>query len=202
MTTESSRRNIRTGKKYSAIVIGLSSGGMDALKMLIRAVPPDFDLPIIICQHLSPLSDSQWIGIIGKNCAINVKEADEKEKIFNKNIYIAPPNYHLLIESDHTFSLTIDPRESYARPSIDVLFQSAAFAYGPQLVGVVLTGSNHDGAAGLKQIRDCGGLCLVEDPKTAFSSYMPAAAMAVAAPHYVLELRDLINFLIEIDSQN
>lgn len=186
-------------KRYKAIVIGLSSGGMDALKNIFSALPGDFNLPIAIVQHISPRSDSQWIEILNAKYEIEIKEAEEKEKLKRGTIYLAPPNYHLLIEKDGSFSLSIDERVSYARPAIDVLFETAAEAFGEQVVGIVMTGSNHDGTAGLKKIKDCGGFTIVEDPETAFSSYMPQEAINHVKPHHILDLKGIIEFLKSLD---
>lgn len=194
------KRNIKAIENYKAIVIGVSSGGMDAMKMIFSALPAGFGIPIVIVQHISPRSDSRWISILDRNCRIQLKEADEKEKIQGGYVYLAPPNYHLLIETDHTFSLTIEERVNYARPAIDVLFETAAAAYRNRLIGVVLTGANHDGAAGLKAIKECGGLCIVQDPKTAASRYMPDAALAAVEPDHVLPLGDIIKLLVSLDS--
>lgn len=196
------KRNIKAQNKYQAVVVGLSSGGMEAMKKIFPALPKDFGIPVVVVQHLSPLSDSQWISIVDKSCALRIKEADEKEKIERGNIYIAPPNYHLLIETDHTFSLSTEERVSYARPSIDVLFETAADAYRDGLIGIVLTGSNHDGSAGLKAVRRYGGLCIVQDPEEAFSSYMPATALATVEPDHVLTLENIIDLLLKLDKQN
>src|SRR5690606_35205527 len=118
-----------------------------------------------------------WIDILDSMCFLRVKEADEKEKIKPGCVYIAPPNYHLLIEKNETFSLSIDEKVNYARPSIDVLFDSAAYVYYDQLIGVVMTGANHDGAMGLKKIKENGGMTIVQDPETAISRFMPEAAI-------------------------
>ena len=187
---------------YEAIVIGTSSGGMNALKFIFTALPEDFSVPIIIVQHISPRSDNQWIELLNNNSNLYLKEADEKEKIENGKIYIAPPNYHLMIERNKTFSLTIDERVNYARPSIDVLFESAAEAYKNKLIGVVLTGSNYDGTNGIKRIQECGGLAIVQNPETAESAYMPASAIAAIHPDYILSLEDIIKLLIKTDKQN
>ncbi len=186
---------------YEAIVIGLSSGGMSALKLIFSVLPADFKTPVIIVQHISARSDNQWIKLLNDKSNLYIKEADEKEKIENGKVYIAPPNYHLMIERDKTFSLTIDERVSFARPSIDVLFESAAEVYKNKLIGVILTGSNNDGTNGLKRIKGCGGLTIVQDPKTAESAYMPASAIATLKPDYILPLKDITNLLIEIDKQ-
>jgi len=185
--------------KYEAIVIGTSSGGMNALKFLFSSLPVDFSIPIIIVQHISPCSDDQWIKLLNNNSKLYLKEADEKEKIEHGKVYIAPPNYHLMIERNKTFSLTIDERVNYSRPSIDVLFESAAEAYKNKLIGVILTGSNNDGTNGIKRIQECGGLTIAQDPETAESSYMPASAIAAIQPDYILALENIIELLIKLD---
>ena len=182
---------------YEAIVIGVSSGGMNAMKVIFKLLPKDFNIPIIIVQHVSPRSDNQWINLLNDKSDLYIKEADEKEKIEPGKIYIAPPNYHLLVESNKTFSLTIDERVNFARPSIDVLFESAAEAYKSKLIGVVLTGSNDDGTKGMKRIKEYGGLTIVQDPNTAESSYMPASAIATVQVDYILPLDGIINLLIK-----
>jgi two-component system chemotaxis response regulator CheB len=187
--------------QYEAIVIGVSSGGMNALKIIFSALPVDFNTPIIIVQHLGAHSDSQWIKLLNEKSLLDIKEADEKENVEKGKIYIAPPNYHLLIEKDKTFSLTIDERVSFARPSIDVLFESAAEAYKNKLIGIVLTGSNNDGTEGIKRIKECGGLAIIQDPKTAESPYMPKSAIAAILPDYILSLENIVELLIKIDKQ-
>ncbi|HTA83808.1 MAG TPA: chemotaxis protein CheB [Bacteroidia bacterium] len=184
---------------YEAIVIGVSSGGMNAMKVIFSILPRSFITPIIIVQHIGANSTNQWIGLLNDTTTLSIKEADEKEKIENGKVYIAPPNYHLLIEKDKTFSLTIGERVSYARPSIDVLFESAAEAYQNKLIGVILTGSNSDGTKGMKRIKECGGLAIIQDPKTAESSYMPASAISAIQPDYILPLKDLSELLVELD---
>ena len=184
---------------YEAIVIGTSSGGMNALKFLFSALPIDFSIPIIIVQHISPHSDNLWIKLLNINSKLYLKEADEKEKIEHGKVYIAPPNYHLMIERNKTFSLTIDERVNYSRPSIDVLFESAAEAYKNKLIGVILTGSNNDGTNGIKRIQECGGLIIAQDPETAESSYMPASAIATNQPDYILSLEEITALLIKLD---
>jgi two-component system chemotaxis response regulator CheB len=184
--------------RYEAIVIGVSAGGMKAMKIMFALLPMNFITPIIIVQHISAHSDNQWIKLLNDKSNLPIKEADEKEKIEKGNVYIAPPNYHLLIEKDKTFSLTIDERVNYARPSIDVLFESAAEAYKNKLIGVILTGSNNDGTKGMKRIQECGGLTIVQDPATAESNYMPASVIAAMQVDYVLPLNGIIALLIKI----
>lgn len=195
---------------YEAIVIGVSSGGMNALNYILSTLPAVFSIPIIIVQHVSARSDNEWIRLLNEKSNLTIKEADEKEKIacpteqsFGRetgNVYIAPANYHLLIEKDRTFSLTIDELVNFARPSIDLLFESAADAYKDKLIGIVLTGSNNDGAKGIKRIKEYGGLAIIQDPETAESPAMPASAIAVMQPDYILSLEKIIELLIKIDT--
>jgi len=188
--------------RYEAIVIGVSSGGMNAMKALFANLPKDFKLPVIIVQHVSQHSDNIWIQLLNDKSSLEIKEADEKERIENGKVYIAPSNYHLLVEKDKTFSLSTDERVNFARPSIDVLFETAADAYKQTLIGVVLTGSNNDGSRGLKQIKELGGLTIVQQPQTAESPYMPASAIATSQPDYILPLEEIIKLLIEIEIHN
>jgi len=184
--------------QYEAIVMGVSAGGVNALKFIFSALPAGFSLPIIIVQHISPHSDNEWINLLNDKSILTIKEADEKEKIDPGKVYIAPSNYHLMIESDKTLSLTIDERVNFARPSIDLLFESAAEAYKDKLIGIVLTGSNNDGSKGVKRIQECGGLTIIQDPKTSESSTMPASAIAAIEPDYILSLGKIVKLLIKI----
>ena len=187
--------------RYEAIVVGVSSGGMAALKYIFSALPAGFSLAIIVVQHVSARSDNQWIKLLNDISNLNIIEADEKENIEPWNVYIAPSNYHLLIEKDKTFSLTIDERINFARPSIDVLFETAAEAYKDKLIGIILTGSNHDGSRGIKRIKECGGLAIIQDPETAESAYMPTSAITAIQPDHILPLKDIVELLIKIDKQ-
>jgi two-component system chemotaxis response regulator CheB len=181
--------------QYEAIVMGASSGGMNAMKVIFSRLPKSFPIPIVIVQHIGARSDSQWISFVNKN-DLDFKEADEKERIESGKVYVAPPNYHLLIERDRTFTLTIDERVNFARPSIDVLFESAAEAYQEELIGVVLTGASADGTKGMKRIKDKSGLTIVQDPATATSGYMPASVLAAMEVDYILPLEGIVDLLI------
>jgi two-component system chemotaxis response regulator CheB len=187
--------------QYEAIVIGVSSGGMNAMKIIFSLLPGNFSMPIIIVQHVGSHSENAWIKLLNDKSNLEIKEADEKEKIEKGKVYIAPANYHLLIERNKTFSLTTDEKVNFARPSIDVLFESAAEAYQNKLIGVVLTGSNNDGTKGIKRIKEYGGLTIVQDPDTAESSFMPASVIASFLPDYILPLEEIIKILIKIDIQ-
>lgn len=186
--------------KYEAVVIGVSSGGLNALKILLPALPADFGLPVIIVQHVGVHSENYWIGILNSMCKLQVKEADEKEIIEKGNVYIAPANYHLLVEKDHTLSLSVEQKVNFARPSIDVLFESAAEAYKEKLIGIILTGSNNDGTKGIKKIKDKGGIAIVQDPATAESPYMPSSAIAAGSTDYILSVEKIIHLLIELSN--
>ncbi|MBC8059276.1 MAG: chemotaxis protein CheB [Clostridiaceae bacterium] len=183
---------------YKAVVIGASMGGLEALRVILSSIPNNFAAPIIIVQHISPQSDNYMIEYFNHKCSLIVKEAEEKEQICPGIVYIAPPNYHLLIEKDGTMSLTVEPRVNYSRPSIDVLFETAADAYREGLVGVILTGANSDGSNGLKKIKDRGGLAIVQDPITAVSDNMPKAAIKNTNVDFVLNLQKISCKLIEI----
>jgi two-component system chemotaxis response regulator CheB len=184
--------------KYRAVVMGTSSGGLNALKVILPALPANFGMPVILVQHIGASSESYWIEMLDNQCKLKVKEADEKEEVTPGTVYIAPPNYHLMVERDETLSLSIDARVNFARPSIDVLFESAAPVYRESLVGIVLTGANHDGAGGLLAIKKAGGLTVAQDPATAESQFMPATAISTAAPHHVLSLTGIVDLLIKI----
>ena len=181
--------------KYEAIVIGVSSGGVIALNTILRHLPSDFALSIIIVRHQHPHSDDFLARFLDARCSLTVKQADEKEIIMPGKIYIAPPNYHLLIEEDKTFSLSTNKHIHFARPSIDVLFETAANAFNNRLVGIILTGANDDGSHGLKKIKESGGLTIVQDPDTAEVNTMPKAAIASTKVDYILPLEKIGPFI-------
>jgi two-component system, chemotaxis family, protein-glutamate methylesterase/glutaminase len=176
---------------YCAVAAGVSMGGVEALGILLGGLPGDFPLPLLIAHHISPDSRSSLANFLGAHCAIHVKEADEGEMIVPGTAYLAPPNYHLLVERDGTLALSVDPPVNFARPSVDVLFESAARAFGPGLIGIILTGANSDGAKGLKMIKDKGGLAIVQDPKDAAADSMPRSALAAVNADHVLPLSEI-----------
>ena len=187
-----------TRSTYRAAVICVSSGGWNALKTILGVLPEDFPLAIMVVMHRHPHSDDYLEKSLDNDCAVRVKQADEKESIISGTVYFAPPNYHLLIEDIHTLSLSVAQAVNYARPSIDVLFESAAYVYGDTLAGLILTGANNDGAGGLKKIKDMGGLVLVQYPETAEASAMPRAAIAATDPDFVLPLGEIGAFLKDL----
>jgi two-component system chemotaxis response regulator CheB len=185
-------------QQYDAIVIGSSAGGLRALLELFSFIPKLYPIPIIIVQHLLDGNESMLAEFLNEKAAIRVKEAEDKEPIMKGCAYLAPPGYHLLIEDDHTLSLSMDPRVNFSRPSIDVLFDSAAFVYEERCVGIVLTGASGDGSQGLNRIKVNGGLTLVQDPATAEFSTMPNAAIHATAVDHILTLDEMGHFLISL----
>ena len=171
--------------------MGVSSGGMAALNVVLPMLSADFGLPVIIVQHQHPHADDFLVRYLNGKCRIPVKHAEEKESIEANTLYLAPPNYHLLIEQDRTFSLSISARVNYARPSIDVLFETAADAFGAHTIGIILTGANNDGSRGLKRIHDRGGLTIVQNPATAEAVEMPRAAIAATQIDHILPLEGI-----------
>ncbi|GGJ83395.1 chemotaxis protein CheB [Pseudomonas matsuisoli] len=185
--------------RVEAVVIGVSAGGLDALSVLLEGFPTDYGLPLIVVQHIPEGVASQLAVIFDRKLALRVKEANDKMPIESGCLYFAPPGYHLLVETNRHFSLSIDPRVHFSRPAIDALFESAADTWGPALAGVLLTGANADGAAGLRHIAEQGGLALVQDPAEAQVDTMPRSALALFTPHHVLPLAGLRELLLQLD---
>jgi len=182
---------------YEIIVIGTSWGGLNALSQVVAGLPATFALPIVVVQHRSPDAPGFLAELLQTRAALCVVEVDDKRPIVAGNVYVAPPNYHLLIEQGF-FSLTTDAPVRYSRPSIDVTFVSAADAYGRRTVGIVLTGANEDGALGLKRIADRGGYAIVQDPATAEGATMPRAALRTVPKARVVPLDLIANHLITL----
>lgn len=183
---------------YKAAVIGVSAGGLEALQIFFKALKRHLPVPLFIVQHRKKNSDSFLEEFISEMSTMKVCEVYDKMPIEKSSIYIAPPDYHMLIENEHVISLNSDEPQCYARPSVDALFESAADVYGPALIGIVLTGANSDGTEGLRKIKMFGGLTIVQDPKTASSSFMPASAMEVK-PDHVLSLEEIAELLTELN---
>ncbi|MBF0338042.1 MAG: chemotaxis protein CheB [Nitrospirae bacterium] len=185
-------------KAYEAVVIGASAGGTSALKEILPSLSAEFSLPVVVVQHLHPSSRDDMPALYKDSCRLRVKQADEKEAVAGGCVYFAPPNYHLLVENDRTFSLSVDAPVNFSRPSIDVFFESAADVYGAALIGVVLTGANNDGSLGLRKIKAAGGVAIVQDPDTAECSSMPEAAIAATSVDYILPLKDIAEVIIRL----
>jgi two-component system chemotaxis response regulator CheB len=172
------------------VVVGASSGGLKAAQVLLSGLDPAFPLPMVIVQHRGKDHESGLCEYLGRSSPLPVTEPEDKEAMLPGHIYLAPRDYHLLIDGA-SFALSVDPPVGYARPSIDVLFESAADEYKDRTIGVILTGANQDGALGLAAIRAQGGLTVVQDPSTAAHREMPDAALARTTPDWVLPVSEI-----------
>ena len=179
---------------YEIIVIGTSWGGLAAVRAISAQLPPAFDIPILVVQHRHKDSDAMLARFLQDHTHLRVCEPEDKQTIEAGRMYIAPANYHMLVEDGH-FSLSLDEPVRYSRPSIDVALTSAASSFGHKAVGVVLTGANADGAEGLRRIADAGGLAVVQDPATAEVPTMPVAALRWVPTARVFPLNRLGAFL-------
>jgi two-component system chemotaxis response regulator CheB len=181
-----------------AIVIGGSAGALDALGQILPALPAAFAIPIALVLHVHPTKPSHLARVLSVRCALPVKEAEDKEPMAPATVYLAPPNYHLLLEQRRCFSLSVDDPVLFSRPAIDVLFDSAADAFGPALAGVLLSGGSEDGARGIAQIQRNGGLTVVQAPSTAAVQTMPNAALRLSPDSRVLPLEQIGPFLASL----
>lgn len=168
-----------------AVVVGASSGGIDALRQLMSGLAADFTTPLIIVQHTAAEGSQGLVEVLDGFGPLKIGEAQARHPVLPGHAYLAPPGYHLLVEKNERFSLSVDERVCYVRPSVDVLFESAADVWRASLVGVILTGANDDGANGLKAVRAAGGKAIVQLPSDAFAAEMPMAALARAGADYV-----------------
>ena len=183
---------------YEAIGIGVSAGGLKALSKIIPALPVDFPLAVIVVQHRIHEQEDFLTSYLNKLADMPVSQARSRETIQPGHVYVAPSGYHLLVERDKTFSLSVDPPVNNAIPAIDVMFQSAASSYRNKFVAVLLTGANQDGSAGMKAVKDLGGFTLVQDPATAEASVMPQAAIDLVAVDRIMALDEIGKFLQEL----
>lgn len=190
-----SRHPVHEARRYAAVVIGTSAGGLEALTRLVEDLPAGYRLPLLVVQHVPPNGPTQLAEIFSRKTALRVTEARDKAPVEGATLYFAAPGYHLLIERDLSLALSQDDPVHFSRPSIDVLFESAADAWGERLVGVLMTGANEDGAAGLEAIGRAGGLTIVQDPDEAEVDVMPLAALQRFAPDHCLPLREIAALL-------
>lgn len=174
-------------RPLDGIVIGASAGGVEVLGRLLPALPATLAAAVFVVLHQPPDRPSVLVDIFRDRCAVKVCEAEDKQPVQAGTVYFAPPNYHLLVESGPRIALSVDDLVQFSRPSIDVLFQSAADAYGERLLAILLTGWNEDGAAGIKAVHAAGGITVVQDPDTAEAAAMPRAAIRQVQPHFVLD---------------
>jgi two-component system, chemotaxis family, protein-glutamate methylesterase/glutaminase len=185
-------------RKVEAIVIGASAGGVAALGTLLPALPAQLVVPCFIVLHLPRERPSLLADIFAPQCRRPIVEAQDKEPVAPGTVYIAPPDYHLLIDEGPAIALSTDEVVHFSRPSIDVLFESAADVYGRGLLGIVLSGWNQDGADGLEAVRRAGGLTIVQHPDTAEAPVMPQSALARHPDHLALSLAGIAALLKEL----
>lgn len=172
------------------VVMGASVGGLRALERVLGALPGGFGLPILVVQHRADDQSELLHGLLDRHCALDVCEAEDKSELRPARVHVAPGGYHTLVEDGH-LELSTEAEVRFSRPSIDVALESAAHAYGPGVIGVVLTGANDDGARGLAEVRRHGGTAIVQDPTTAENARMPEAAILAAKPQWILSLDDI-----------
>ncbi len=182
------------------IVLGASYGGMEAIKTIFADLPGHLNVPFLAVLHIGINKIDTFLATLNRFTSCSVKEAEEKETIRPGTVYFAPPNYHLQVETPTSLSLSTDEKVNFSRPSIDVLFETAAWVYKQELLGILLTGSNSDGAKGIQTIQRFGGTTIVEDPETAFAKIMPLAAIQITQPDYVLPIKDIAGKIAELTS--
>jgi two-component system chemotaxis response regulator CheB len=182
---------------FKIVVIGTSLGGLSALKIVLENLPADFPVPIAIVQHRHKESDNTLKQFLQQHSLLPIQEVEDKDEILASHVYLAPADYHLLVEQGY-FALSTDEPVSYARPSIDVLFESAADIYGEQVIAIILTGANQDGRQGIKKVKARGGLAIVQEPATAESSIMPEAAISAVAVDWILSLSDIAAQIVKL----
>lgn len=178
------------------VVVGTSAGGLRALEKIIGGLPATYTLPIVVVQHRSKESDA-FADVMSNLVSLPVREAEDKEPIVAPGVYLAPPDYHLMLEPGR-LALSTDETVNFSRPSIDVMFESAADAYGAGVVALLLTGANSDGTRGLGKIRRAGGYAIVQDPATAESAEMPSAAIKEGVVDKVIPLDEISKELLRI----
>jgi two-component system chemotaxis response regulator CheB len=188
--------------RYDLIVVGASWGGIEALEKLLRGLPHDYPLPIAIAQHRAVDSGSGTIStLLARRSGLDVREAGDKDEIEGGRVYVAPPDYHLLVEGG-SFALSTEGPVQHSRPSIDVLFDSAADAYDKRLIAVLLTGLNEDGAYGVTRVHRRGGITIAQDPSTAARGEMPQAAIDTGSVDRVVPLDGIAPLLLELTARD
>jgi two-component system, chemotaxis family, protein-glutamate methylesterase/glutaminase len=183
------------------IVVGGSAGGLEALSAILGVLPEGYPIPVVVVLHIPPTKPSYLADVLEAKCRLDVREIEDKEPLVPGAVLVGPPNYHVLLERGGWCSLSIDEPVNFSRPSIDVLFESAAEAFGARLIGVLLSGANDDGASGIARIKAAGGTTVVQSPETAAVPTMPQAAMKRSTIDQVLPLAEIGNFLARLAIQ-
>ena len=185
--------------RVDAVVIGASAGGVEALGQILPGLSQSLQVPIAIVLHLPPQRRSLLVDVFAPKCRCRVHEAQDKEPLQAGTVYFAPPDYHLLIDQGPQLALSADPEVNFSRPSIDVLFESAADIFQDRVAAVVLSGANHDGAQGVRAIQSSGGIVIVQQPDTAMARAMVDAALAAVRPDWVMTLTEIAAMLRTLD---
>ncbi len=185
-------------RTFSMVAIGGSAGSLEVILKIVAALPQRTDTSFIIVIHRKNSNDSILTDLLATKTSLTVKEVEDKEPVLPGTVYIAPTDYHLLLESDGTFSLDVSERIHHSRPSIDVTFESAAVIYQSSLLGILLSGANADGAAGLKAIAGNGGYTIIQHPASAEVGFMPQQALNIMQPDQVLDGSDIGPFLLKL----
>ncbi|MFD1142759.1 chemotaxis protein CheB [Larkinella insperata] len=183
-----------------AVVIGGSAGSIEVLLKLLPALPSVFSFSVIIVVHRKNSSDSSLANLLSLKTAVPIQEVEDKDAVLPGSMYLAPADYHLLIEKQQVFSLDNSEKINYSRPSLDVTFESAADVYGPALVGILLSGANADGTAGLNAVKNAGGVIVAQKPETAMSSFMPQQAILNAPVDFILDVEEMIEFIRSLNT--
>lgn len=185
-------------RQIELFVIGTSAGGVDILSSILPAFTKTSRFKVAVVIHMSPDGPNLVPSLMSDRCNLTVKEAEAGELLLADHIYIAPPDYHLLIEPNKSLSLSTDEQVNFSRPSIDVMFDTSAYAYGDKVAGILLTGANDDGAKGLQKIKEYGGLTIVQEPSDAEYETMPASAIKLFRPDLVMTKDEIVRLIREI----
>lgn len=184
---------------YRAIVLGGSAGSFQGITKILSSIPDSFQLPIVMCLHRLKHVRNGFVEALSIKSTKPVTEPHDKEKLKKGKVYLAPSNYHLSIELGNNFALSTEDMVNNSRPSIDITLETAAYNYKQRLIGILLSGANKDGALGMKAIKERGGLTIVQDPNECMIKTMPESALEVTNIDYILKVKDIIEFLIELD---
>jgi two-component system chemotaxis response regulator CheB len=197
MLEHSRSRPGQSSPQFDAVAIGSSAGGVEALHVVVSALPVDFPATVLIVQHMDPRHRSMLAGLLARRCRLPVRQAVSGEPVVVGTVYIAPPDAHLVVRAGH-LALTEGELVNYSRPSIDLLFQSVADAYGDRAIGVVLSGSGADGADGIRAVKGKGGTTIAQDPATAAHAGMPQSARATGCVDFILPLPEIGPALVSL----
>ncbi len=185
-------------KRFKAVTIGTSAGGVQLLPTILEPLPENFPIPLIIIQHMKEGGGEFMVEYLDGKCRLKVKEAIQLEKVVAGHVYLAPADYHLYIDDIFNFSLSVDAKVRFSRPSIDVFFEAASKVFTTGLIGIILTGANNDGTDGMRQIKKRGGVTIVQNPDFAEVRKMPESVIVEGVADYILRPSEIAPFLIKM----